>query len=178
MTEMNKAIDWEKLDIFKDDDEFEGNELTEAGIIDLSKLATSNKFNFWIGHTNFKITQRDLSILDGMIDGVESLAIISPYRFIVSVGKMFNEDKIKKIINKHLCQVPFKFDDKLNQEIKELKEVLSVHFSDWMIYVLPNGCMEYVGLNDNETEFETISMLFRNCENQYGGLILTPKMMI
>lgn len=174
--EQNKVIEWEKLDIFLDKEEFEGPEITEGGIIDLAKLANSNKFNFWIGHTNFKITQRDLSILDDLIDGVESLAIVSPYRFIVSIGHLFNETQIKKIIEKTICQIPFKFDTQLSQDILDLKNLLNANFLDWYIYVLPNGCIEYVGLNENQEEFDTISLVFKNSEQRYGGIILTPQM--
>lgn len=54
-------------------------------------------FNFWTAHTNFRINKEVAAIVWG-VDGVESLDVISPYRFHVSVGRVFDEQQVKREI--------------------------------------------------------------------------------
>jgi len=62
-------------------------------------------FNFWVGHTNFIITNSIAKILDTTV-GIEALDLFSPYRFRIAIGKAFNEESIKKniatLIHKYL----------------------------------------------------------------------------
>ena len=53
------------------------------------KLKPSEKFDCWIGYTNFDITQ-NVSDLIECVDGVEALEVMSRYTFFLGVGKMFN----------------------------------------------------------------------------------------
>ena len=53
------------------------------------KLKPSEKFDCWIGYTNFDITQ-NISDLIECVDGVEALEVMSRYTFFLGVGKMFN----------------------------------------------------------------------------------------
>jgi len=55
------------------------------------------KFNFWVGHTNFNITKPIVKILDST-DGVETLELVSRYRFRVGIGTAFNEGVVKNNI--------------------------------------------------------------------------------
>lgn len=70
------------------------------GIIPYNEhTAPSNIFNFWIGHTNFNISNK-ISDLIETIDGVELLDIFTRYRFRVGIGKCFNDrDVMNEITN-------------------------------------------------------------------------------
>ncbi len=50
-------------------------------------------YNFWTGHTNFNITKR-LGLIMNSIPGVESLEIVSPYRFHISIGSRFVQGEV------------------------------------------------------------------------------------
>ena len=71
---------------------------TPFGALPLTEHSlASNHFKFWVGHTNFKITRPFHNIISG-IEGVETLDIFTPYRFRISVGKLFRDrDVMSKI---------------------------------------------------------------------------------
>jgi hypothetical protein len=104
MQENIPKIGWEKwkspYEIAKDedsDDSYEKNDVLRQYALNLKT------FNFWTGHTNFRIT-RDIAQIVENTNGVEVLAIVSPYRMHVGVGKMFNSSTTRHIINKNLYE--------------------------------------------------------------------------
>jgi hypothetical protein len=79
---------------------------TPFGVLPLSDYNDIAKlFNFWIGHTNFYLSQKILSAI-ATSDGVEALTPISPYRFRLAIGKAFDSIEVKtNIQNKLECKV-------------------------------------------------------------------------
>lgn len=72
---------------------------TPMGIIPYTENTASGKiFNFWVGHTNFDITQKISDLIEN-IDGVEILDIFTRYRFRIAIGKAFIDSKVMKEIN-------------------------------------------------------------------------------
>ena len=72
---------------------------TPMGLIPYNENTASSKiFNFWVGHTNFSITQEIGTILESL-DGVETLDIFTRYRFRISIGKAFDPPQVMKKIN-------------------------------------------------------------------------------
>lgn len=63
------------------------------GVIAMAEANSS--FNFWIVHTNFKITDDVLSLINFDINGIESLEQITPYRLRISIGSLFNEKDVQ-----------------------------------------------------------------------------------
>jgi hypothetical protein len=75
---------------------------TPLGIIPMTEWTTPSKiFNFWVAHTNFRMTQEIQEIIDST-DGVETLDIYTPYRWKVGVGKAFSSQLVKQRIMKNL----------------------------------------------------------------------------
>lgn len=71
---------------------------TPMGIIPYNEYTASGKiFNFWIGHTNFSITEKVADIIE-QSDGVETLDIFTRYRFRIAIGKIFEDSEVKKKI--------------------------------------------------------------------------------
>lgn len=69
------------------------------GLIPYNEYTASSKiFNFWIGHTNFNISQKIKSIIEE-IDGVEILDIFTRYRFRIAIGKCFDDAEVMNNIN-------------------------------------------------------------------------------
>jgi hypothetical protein len=48
----------------------------------------SNTFNFWLGHSNFRITNKIAEMISQQ-NGIESVDIFSPHRIRIGVGKLF-----------------------------------------------------------------------------------------
>ncbi len=75
---------------------------TPFGVIPLTDFNNLSKiFDFWVGHTNFNITQKVIHIIS-RIDGVESLDPMTRYRFRISVGKAYNSAEVKAEIQDKL----------------------------------------------------------------------------
>lgn len=78
---------------------------TPMGIIPYTENTASSKiFNFWIGHTNFNITQNVSDVIE-KTDGVETLDVFTRYRFRIAIGKSFDESKVKTDINNRVYQI-------------------------------------------------------------------------
>lgn len=69
------------------------------GIIPLYEDTSASKlFNFWMGHTTFRIKERHVGdILE--VNGVESLDVYTRHRFRVSVGKAFDDEQVREQIS-------------------------------------------------------------------------------
>jgi hypothetical protein len=75
---------------------------TPMGIIPYAEQTASGKiFNFWIGHTNFNITEPIQNIIEHCV-GTESLDIFTRYRFRIAIGKLFTERDIMADINNRI----------------------------------------------------------------------------
>lgn len=73
--------------------------LTPMGLIPYNDNTASSKiFNFWLGHTNFDITQSVFDILDSA-NGIETLDVFTRYRFRIGIGKAFDDRKIMRKLN-------------------------------------------------------------------------------
>jgi hypothetical protein len=76
---------------------------TPMGIIPYNEFTASGKiFNFWTGHTNFKITEDVFNIMEETL-GVEVLDVFTPYRFRIAVGKAFEATIVKQNIRDKIC---------------------------------------------------------------------------
>lgn len=64
------------------------------GIVPVTNhLQPGKTFNFWIGYTNFKITYEIGKIIEETL-GVEVLEFLSPYRFRVGIGHLFQDRNV------------------------------------------------------------------------------------
>lgn len=78
--------------------------MTPMGIIPLhEKTACTKIFKFWIGHTNFNITNPIASTIE-KIDGVEILDIFTRYRFRIAIGKAFKDRDVMQKIQEMLYE--------------------------------------------------------------------------
>jgi hypothetical protein len=68
------------------------------GIIPYNEHTASSKiFNFWIGHTNFSISQSVTDVIEDC-DGVEILDVFTRYRFRIAIGKCFADSEVMQIV--------------------------------------------------------------------------------
>lgn len=120
-----------------------------------SNFHPMNMFNFWIGHTNFDITKKELEIISRII-GVEVAAVHTRYRFIIAVGKAFNEEQVKGEIEKSLCN-KWSFesvydmisDVSVRKNFEDLYKSIS-DYKHWAIFLFFTGKMDHIYTN-NET---------------------------
>lgn len=64
------------------------------GLIPYNEHTASSKiFNFWVGHTNFDISQPIVDIIE-KCQGVELLDVFTRYRFRIAIAKSFNDSEV------------------------------------------------------------------------------------
>ena len=69
------------------------------GLIPYNEHTASSKiFNFWLGHTNFNISEIIKTTIE-QCDGVEILDIFTRYRFRIAIGKCFSSSETMSLIN-------------------------------------------------------------------------------
>ena len=119
-------IVWEKLKLpdEKDEDDFEEEEgfndeprfiplINPAGM--QNPFYQLKSFEFWTGHANFKIT-KPITIIINSVLGVESLDIVSPYRFHFSVAKQFQARKVMDDISSAVIDYLGEYEEKSRYE--------------------------------------------------------------
>jgi len=75
---------------------------TPMGIVPLTEYTNPSKvFNFWVCHTNFRITDAIRKKID-RTDGVETLDIYTGYRMRIGIGKAFNSAEVRYKIQQQL----------------------------------------------------------------------------
>jgi len=79
---------------------------TPMGIIPITEhTAAGQVFNFWTAHTNFRMTQNILNIVD-QTDGIESVDLFTPYRWRIAIGKVFDSSTVKNDVMRNLQAKP------------------------------------------------------------------------
>jgi hypothetical protein len=76
--------------------------MTPFGIMPLTEHSlASTHFKLWVGHSNFKLVNSHYRVIGG-ISGVETIDILTPYRFRVGIGKLFVDRKVMADIKSSL----------------------------------------------------------------------------
>jgi hypothetical protein len=157
---------------------------TPFGVLNITNHSlASTKFDFWMLHTNFRITNEIEEIMAD-VDGVESINVMTPYRvrFGFPISGLFNSEKIKTQVQEAVVNL-FKrergeafehFDTTTARKIREVVDYLHKKNRIWMVYVLPNGHMEVV-TNDsskNGHKFTQELDFFNQMQNLIGGQLI------
>ena len=142
------------------------------------KLKPSEKFDCWIGYTNFDITQ-NVSDLIEYVDGVEALEVMSRYTFFLGVGKMFNFRDVRLGIESLILEPEYPEDtltildsDEIIRSVEIIKEQLSSE-KHWAIFVSNEGDIDYAKTdNKNDEQFLKTVLFFEETKQSIGGFIL------
>lgn len=138
-----------------------------------SLMQPSERWDCWIGHTNFDIT---IGIAEQIekIDGVEVLKILGRYSFFIGIGKMFDIKDVRTDIEKLLCtytEEEILSDIELQETVDLVKQQLqSVDY--WSILVSPNGEVEYIASDKMDTTYLDGLNKLTLLRNKNGGIIL------
>ena len=76
--------------------------MTPFGIMPLTEQSLAiNQFKLWVGHSNFKIMKSHVKSI-GAVAGVETVDILTPYRFRMSVAKLFVDRDVMSSVREAL----------------------------------------------------------------------------
>lgn len=110
------------------------------GIIPLQESTLPGKlYNFWVGHTNFGITN-DIRDQIAAVEGVETLDIFTRYRFRMSVGKNFEQEAVKAAVEQKIAPADPKLLDL--SKVEQMKVILKNKYPYWIIYTMSDNRLE------------------------------------
>ncbi len=117
------------------------------------ELNPYKNFEFWIGHTNFDISP---AVKDIIIEtpGVEVFQVITRYRFLIGIGKLFAFQDVRASLQQQLCGTSIDV-NALAARINSLQQTMTERkCPEWTIYLFPNGELEFSYLEPDESNLE------------------------
>jgi hypothetical protein len=138
------------------------------GIVPLHESNIPSKlYNFWMGHTNFRISRRIANIIK-RVDGVEGLDVFSPYRFRLAIGRHFEQKTVMKAIDESVKDRPKK--PVSNQpDLEKTKDRLSKTFPFWAIGMFPDGRRRCMGASTQDAVEEMVN----SSRDKYESVIVS-----
>lgn len=136
-----------------------------------SKLKPSDRWDCWIGNTNFTITE-EIALKIEAIEGISSLRIMDRYAFCVGIGKLFDIRDVRIAIEDILYE-----DENLleREDVKRAIDDAKIKIGDkkfWSIYIDNTGDISWIGEDDVTEEYLAALDFFEQMKNKNGGLIL------
>lgn len=161
--------------------------VTPAGFIPLRNYDNAtDKFDFYIMHTNFDITDAIVSVVE-QTGGVESIVVLTRYRLKVGFPKsgLFDVEKIQKSIERRVLS-SFKFSKniifmsqvwqcdlqtahKIYNTVQEVKN----NYDVWALCILPNGKINSYKSQQLSNKYYEKLTLFKNTSILTGAKIIT-----
>ena len=112
-----------------------------------SFLKPSDRWNCWLGYTNFDITHTVQDILEET-EGVEAIKVLGRYTFFIGVGKLFNPTDVRLNIENILTDTthissPEAVSNEISDAIESIKSQVSAK-RYWSIFVSSVGEIDYI----------------------------------
>ena len=139
-----------------------------------SCLKPSDRWDCWICHTNFPITNSITEILESEIDGIEALKILGKYSFFIGVGKLFNISNIRRDIEETLCvytEDEILGSPDMRATVDLVKEQLESK-KYWSMFVSPEGKVDYVVSDEIDRAYLDGLNKLLDLKNTTGGIVL------
>lgn len=139
-----------------------------------SLLKPSDRWDCWIGHTNFDITNNVAAKLDSEIHGVEALKILGRYSFFIGIGKLFDIAQVRKDIETLLCVYTEKEilnDSEMRVTVDLVKEQLESK-KYWSLFVSADGEVEYIVSDEMDKRYLDGLNNLLEMKSLVGGIIL------
>ncbi len=176
-----RKIWWEKWpNITNDNQIYEQNSQLEVFIKTQNGFIPSKTLDpildgihFWLVHTNFDIEKNEILIINNT-PGIAMFTPMGPYMFRISVGKLFNINKVFKKLATNLGCVLKKDILLSNEQIKQIKKskIDLTNNKYWLMYIFPNGNFEPYSFDD-EFDFLSCHSYFKNLKSSIGGQVLS-----
>jgi hypothetical protein len=156
---------------------------TPFGMLSMTEhTKAANKFDFWMLHTNFDITEGIKSIV-ASIPGVESVEVFTRYRMRIAFPRsgLFDTAKVKTNIQNAILdadQIDYlvqlsEFDSFTTDKAMEACNTLTGKNDYWGMYVLPNGNISIVTSNESDQLFAERMTVFQHTQSLVGGQVLS-----
>ena len=148
---------------------------TPMGIYPIESLfKPSDRWDCWVGHTNFDITMSIKEILAKDIPGIEALKILGRYTFFIGIPRLFDFKEVRLDIDKKLCiytEQEVLSDEQTQATVNMVKEQIETK-NYWSILVAPTGKVDYVVSDDLDKAYLDGLNELLELKQLIGGIIL------
>ena len=138
-----------------------------------SMFKPSDRWDTWIGVTNFSITKYIKSILKNDVEGIEALRILGRYTFVIGVPCTFDFKDVRQRIEDKLCV--YTETEVLTEEAQATVELVKEQLKQnkyWSILVAATGKVDYVVSDKLDQKYlEGLNELVE-LKQKLGGIIL------
>ena len=137
-----------------------------------SMFKPTNRWDCWIGTTNFDITSSINKRLK-KTEGIEALRILGRYTFFIGIPITFNFKDVRKNIEKTICD--YTEQEILDEEMKVTVDLVKKQITSkkyWSILVTPNGKVDYIVSNDLDKKYLDGLNELLELKKLLGGIIL------
>jgi len=140
-----------------------------------SFLKPSDRWNCWLGYTNFDITHTVQDILEET-EGVEAIKTLGRYTFFIGVGKLFNPTDVRLNIENILTDTthissPEAVSNEINDAIESIKSQVSAK-RYWSIFVSSVGEIDYIMSDALDEQYLHDLNKFEDLRQKIGGIII------
>jgi len=150
---------------------------TPVGIFNVdSMFKPSDRWDCWIGTTNFDITETIKNKIISM-DGVACLKIMDRYTFFIGIPHLqFNFNEVRQEIESRLCI--YTEQEVMTDEVRVTVDLVKKQLENqkyWSILVSVNGNVDYILSDELDQEYmENLNKLVELKQSR-GGIILRGK---
>jgi hypothetical protein len=138
--------------------------VTPFGVFDVvDPFSPFNKFDMWIGHTDFNVDKVFLSSLSKM-QGIEVVKALSRYSFLIGCGKLFDFKEVRIAIE---LMIGMHSESKLS-DVQSL--INSFGDKKYAVYLYPNGEFNYT-TNEDRDFHSNVRKFEKEKENSSGVLL-------
>ena len=140
-----------------------------------SFLKPSDRWDCWICHTNFDVSQSIVSTIEA-IDGIEALRVMGRYTFFVGIGKLFSIQDVRADMENQLCEsteeeIISNMDEELRNTIESVKAQLDEN-KYWSIFITQEGEIDYIISDSMDQRYMEALGQFEKRKYSDGGFIL------
>jgi len=158
---------------------------TPFGLLSMTEhVKASSKFDFWMLHTNFDITEGIKGIV-ASIPGVESVEVFTRYRMRIAFPRsgLFDTARVKTNIQNAILdadQIDYlvslaEFDSLTTNRAMEACNTLARKNDYWGMYILPNGNINIVTSDGEDKRFAEQITVFQHTQSLVGGQVLSSE---
>jgi len=138
-----------------------------------SMFKPSDRWDCWIGSTNFSITNGIKNTLRNDVEGIEALRVLGRYTFVIGVPIAFEFKEVRKDIEKMLCV--YTEQEVMNEETQATVNLVKEQLKNknyWSILVAPTGKVDYVVSDSLDQKYLDGLNELVELKQLLGGIIL------
>lgn len=159
---------------FKDDDSPRRMIGTPLGLFNVDNVLGPFKHcEYQLAYTKFDVTE-EMAEMICEIPGVEVFMVLSRYKFIIGIARLFNFEDVKSVLeylilgkqNNNIILKSIEQSDKtLHRNVCNERSKITERYDNWAIFVYPNGVIKSEGfdtvddMNEKMVKFESLVKL-------------------